>query len=192
MSSYRKTRGVDVNLGQSTSFDDKRAQWGMITAGRVLECLFPEESLDDGNSVESNLLSNNTNYTPDTLAQRAKDYFINIYQTNQNGVPICPDIEDFCMFARVSRLKFMEFSNSHDLKMNLVANNIRNSIAACKKQMALNGEIPPVVFAIDFNNNHDYVQSKNQVQIQTSIERDAQDSIDDIASRIPIDDKEMQ
>jgi hypothetical protein len=76
--------------------------------------------------------------------------------------------------------------------MNLVANNIRNSIAACKKQMALNGEIPPVVFAIDFNNNHDYVQSKNQVQIQTSIERDAQDSIDDIASRIPIDDKEMQ
>jgi hypothetical protein len=41
------------------------------------------------------------------------------------------------------------------------------------------------VFAIDFNNNHDYVQARNQLQITTSFDADAQESIDEIASRLP-------
>jgi hypothetical protein len=102
------------------------------------------------------------------------------------GTPIAPDIEDFCLFCKISRETFYKYRTGHQLDLNFCANQISNAIAMCKKQMAFDGQIPPVVFAIDFNNNHDYVQQKYQVDMHTSIEVEAQDSINDIASRLPM------
>jgi hypothetical protein len=37
---------------------------------------------------------------------------------------------------------------------------VKNQLAYCKKQLALKGKIPPIVFATDFNNNHGYTQKQ--------------------------------
>lgn len=190
MTSYRKTRGVDTSGGEPTDHERQRAQWGMATASRVLECMFPETSLDDGNSVCTNSLLSYTKYNAESLARRAREYFINIYDTNLSGVSIIPDIEDFCLFAHISRVTFIQYCSGHDLDLANVANNVKTAIAACKKQMAMDGQIPPVVFAIDFNNNHDYIQQKYQVEMHTTAEIDIQDNIDDIASRLPVSSSE--
>ena len=185
MASLRKTRGVDNFNPELKSLDEKRSAWGSIYAKRVLDCLFPEDPLDDGNSVVCNKMIYTNDYSPQDLAEVARNYFLDIYEKNSAGVPITPDVEDFCVFAHMNRLTFMKFCSSHSIEMAITANNIRNSIAMCKKQMAFNGQIPPVVFAIDFNNNHDYIQSRQQVEVNTTYEIEAQDSIDDIASRLP-------
>lgn len=187
MSSLRTTRGVDIDFGNLTDMEKKRSQWGMITAGRVLDCLYPETSLGDGNSVVEDKASKEKKYTATTLSLKGKEYFQNIYELNQQGIAIIPDIEDFCMYIGVSRNTFYNMCVGHDINLSICGNNIRNAIASCKKQMAFNGEIPPVVFAIDFNNNHDYVQAKAQLQVQTTTDGDAQASIDEIASRLPIE-----
>lgn len=36
---------------------------------------------------------------------------------------------------------------------------MKNGISACKKQLALNGQISPVMAIFDLTNNHDYVNS---------------------------------
>lgn len=185
MSSYRKNRGVDNSLGNFDNIEDKKAKWGMVTSERVLTCLFPEIPLDDGNFVDGNTLTKYKDYSPNELAQRAKEYFTNIYDMALQGTPIIPDIEDFCLFCRITRLTFNKYRSSHSAHMNYVANTISNAIAMCKKQMAFDGQIPPVVFAIDFNNNHDYIQQKYQVEMHNTIDIEAQDSINDIASRLP-------
>jgi hypothetical protein len=66
-----------------------------------------------------------------------------------------------------------------------IGNNVRTAISMCKKQLAFDGQIPPVVFAIDFNNNHDYIQAKNTLEIKAEYAVDAQEQINDIASRLP-------
>lgn len=190
MSSYRKNRGIDTSFGNDDNIEDKKAKWAIVTAERVLTCLFPEDPIDGGNSVVSNSLTRVVDYNADQLARRAKDYFESIYQLAQNGTPIIPDIEDFCLFSHISRLRLAQYREGHDLQLSHVANGICNAIAMCKKQMAMNGEIPPVVFAIDFNNNHDYIQQKYQVDMHTKYEIEAQDSIDDIASRLPMNNVE--
>lgn len=185
MSSLRTTRGVDTSLGNVDNRLDRKAQWGMMNAQRVLDSLFPEISLSDGNTVRDWKINKKVQYTPDTLAEKAREYFLDIYDRNQQGLTIIPDIEDFCLFSGLSRPGFFSLCSGHDQEMAICANNIRNAIATCKKQMAFDGQIPPVVFAIDFNNNHDYVQAKNQVQVQTIGEIEATDSINEIASRLP-------
>ena len=40
----------------------------------------------------------------------------------------------------------------------------KNDIAGCKKQLGIQGKIPPIMMALDFNNNHGYTQ-KQTVEI---------------------------
>ena len=89
------------------------------------------------------------------------------------------------MFAKLTRLEFQNICNGNSVEMARVGHNVRNAIALCKKQLAFTGQIPPVVFAIDFNNNHDYIQSKNQLEVKAEYAIDAQESINEIASRLP-------
>ena len=46
---------------------------------------------------------------------------------------------------------------------------MKNGISACKKQLALNGQISPVMAIFDLTNNHDYVNS-NEFKINKSEE----------------------
>lgn len=87
-----------------------------------------------------------------------------IIETNQNGVSVIPDVEGFCCFAGISREALNSWEHERTGAYPIVIKNLKNTIAAAKKQLALRGKIPPIVFATDFNNNHGYTQ-KQQVEV---------------------------
>lgn len=74
------------------------------------------------------------------------------------GVDIYPDTEGFCAFCGTYRERVWDLCKCGDPELGHVVKGVINSFASWKKQAALNGEIPAVVFAVDFNNNHGYVQ----------------------------------
>ena len=83
----------------------------------------------------------------------------------------------------------MKYRRSDDAEMAEVANNIATAIASCKKQNAYAGLINPISFAMDMNNNHDYVQSKTETTINSNISlQQVETNIQDIASRLPVED----
>lgn len=83
-----------------------------------------------------------------------------ISDCNEKGVKLIPDIEGFCAYIGINRSTLNEWEKSRDYDYSAAIKNLKNQIAYCKKQLALNGKIPPIVFATDFNNNHGYVQKQ--------------------------------
>lgn len=184
--SYRTRRGVK-NREPQIEHGQSREQWNMDMAQRALENLFPEISSDDGNTVvDYTHAYKYPKYNADTLARRAEEYFRDIYEKNAAGIPIIPDIEDFCNYCNMSRIYYVSLKQSSDIKLAFLCERINTTIASIKKQLAFDGHINPTVFAIDFNNNHDYVQARQQIEMKTTnLNIEAKDSIDDIALRIP-------
>lgn len=189
MAQYSKKRGVDYTNGKGKiSLDEKRRQWNVDLAQRTLMNMFDQTQIDDDVVVTSRKPKRLT-YTPDELLKKASEYFENILDTNSNGVTIVPDVEDFCLFAHISRNTFLKYRRSDNPDMADVANNIATAIAACKKQNAFAGLINPIAFAMDMNNNHDYVQARTETTINSNISlQQVETNIADIASRIPLED----
>lgn len=185
MSVRRKKRGYDYDNGKGKmSLEERRKQWNINLANRALETAFGETDLGD---VVVQTKRKRVTYTADTLFEKAREYFTNIVEANENDVTIIPDIEDFCMFANISRGMFMQYRRSEDMDMQSVANNIATAIANCKKQSALQGTLNPTIFAIDFNNNHDYVQAKTELTFNQNISlQQLETNIADIANRLPM------
>jgi hypothetical protein len=190
MTQFSKKRGVDYNAKEKLSLDEKRRQWNADIARRQLEHMFGSIECGEVNIVNSKRKS--VSYTPETLYQKAFEYFENIIESNENNTTIIPDTEDFCTFARISRPTFMKYRRSEDPEMAEVANNIATAIASCKKQNAYAGLINPIAFAMDMNNNHDYVQSKTETTINSNISlKQVEANINEIANRIPMEDIPM-
>lgn len=180
------TRGDDDNL----SMDERKRQWSSNLASRALNTLYGEEEIDEEVTVLKNGVRGNrvVNYTPDQLYEKGRQYFQNIVEVNEDGITVIPDVEDFCMFANIGRSKFKGYCRSEDPLMSEVANNIANAIASCKKQFALSGMINPATFAIDMNNNHDYVQARTEVQVSQKVSlQQLESNVADIANRLPMD-----
>lgn len=188
MAQYGKKRGVDYSGKKKMSIEEKRRQWNIDLASRTLENMFDDINLGD-DVIIHNKRRKRVTYTPQTLYEKAQEYFANIMDSNENGVTIIPDIEDFCVFAHISRPVFLKYRRSDDSEMAEVANNIATAIASCKKQNAYAGLINPISFAMDMNNNHDYVQSKTETTINSNISlSQVETNIQDIASRLPVED----
>lgn len=190
MAQYSKKRGVNYSPKSTMSIDEKRRQWNINIAQRQLEHMFG--NIDVGDEIIINRCPKKVTYTPETLNEKAYEYFENIVESNENEITIIPDIEDFCTFAHISRMMFLKYRQSEDPNMAEVANNIATAIASCKKQNAYAGLINPIAFAMDMNNNHDYVQSKTETTINSNISlQQVEANIEDIASRIPMEDIPM-
>ena len=189
MPQYSKKRGVDYDNGKKKmSMDEKRRQWNVNLASRVLENMYGQIPYGDDFLINNNKRRKVT-YTAQTLYEVAQEYFENIVESNSNDVTIIPDIEDFCTFAHISRPVFLKYRRSDDPELAEVANNIATAIAACKKQNAYAGMINSLAFMQDMNNNHDYVQSKTETTINSNISlQQVETNIADIASRIPVED----
>lgn len=191
MATYSKRRGVNTDGRGKMSTDEKRRQWNVDLAKRTLTNMFTDIQIDNDVIIQ-NRTKKRVNYTPDALLEKAREYFENIIEANENEVTIIPDIEDFCLFAHISRAKFLSYRRSDDEEMAEVANNIATAIAGCKKQNAYAGLINPIAFAMDMNNNHDYVQSRTETTINSNISlQQVETNIEDIASRIPVEDIPM-
>lgn len=177
-------------MGQEISLDEKRRQWNINLANRTLDTLFGHVYVDGDTLIQNNGKHKRVTYTSESLYEKAREYFENIVEANENNVSIIPDIEDFCMFANISREAFMKMRRSEDSDMQYVASNIANAIANCKKQSALQGTLNPTIFAIDMNNNHGYVQAKAEFTVNSNVSmQQIEANIADIANRLPLDDE---
>ena len=190
MAHYSKKRGVRYD-DQKLNLDEKRRQWNVNLAKRQLENMFGTVDIGD-DVIVHNRYKKRVTYTPETLYEKAREYFENIVEANENDVTIIPDLEDFCTFAKISRPVFLKYRRSDDADMSEVANNIATAIASCKKQNAYGGLISPLAFAMDMNNNHDYVQARQETTINSNISiQQIETNIADIASRLPVEDIPM-
>lgn len=187
MAQYSKKRGVKYDQ-KKLSLEEKRKQWNIDLANRTLEQMFGCVEVGE-DEVINNRWKKRVVYNAETLYEKGMEYFQNIVESNENNVVIVPDIEDFCMFAHISRTTFIKYRRGDDVELAEVANNIANAIASCKKQNAYQGLINPMAFMADMNNNHDYVQSRTETTINSTISvQQVEANIADIASRIPMED----
>lgn len=183
----RKPRGVN-GRNSNMSLEDKRRQWNVNLANRTLESLYGEIKIDENTTISKPLGRKTVVYNAQTLYEKGKEYFENIAETNEAGISVIPDIEDFCMFAKISRETFFKYRKSEDLALANVATMLSTAIANIKKQQALNGNINPTIFAIDFNNNHGYVQARTEVAVNQTISmQQIENNIADIADRIAME-----
>lgn len=188
MTQYGKKRGVDYESKKRMSVEEKRRQWNINLASRTMENMFGNVEVGD-DVIIHNKFRKRTTYTAQSLYEKAYEYFENIMNANEEGVTIIPDIEDFCVYAHISRPIFLKYRRSDDVEMAEVANNIATAIASCKKQNAYAGLINPIAFAMDMNNNHDYVQSRTETTINSNISlQQVETNIQEIASRLPVED----
>ena len=104
--------------------------------------------------------------TIEQFTQAAQDYFDYLADCVEDKIFLIPDIEGFCAFLGIDRNTLIRWEGSRGDSWSVAISTIRNQIAAVKKQLALTGKIPPMVFAIDFNNNHGYVQQQ-KVTVET-------------------------
>ena len=99
--------------------------------------------------------------TVEDLQQAIKEYWQYIIQRNSGGeLKIVPDVEGMALFLGTTRETLRKWERENTRGFGETISVAKNAIAAYKKQMGLSGKIPPVFAAIDFNNNHDYVQQQ--------------------------------
>lgn len=101
--------------------------------------------------------------TVEELQQEIQDYWEYILKANKEKVTLIPDVEGLASYLCISREALNEWERSNYKGFSATIKATKNSIAAVKKQMAMNGEIPTIVFATDFNNNHGYTQKQEVV-----------------------------
>lgn len=102
-----------------------------------------------------------------------------------DGVRLIPDIEGFCAFAGISRDTLNDWERTRPGEYSDTIKRLKNAIAAYKKQLALSGKIPPLVFATDFNNNHGYTQVQ-KIEMTATRKLDELPEKADILKRLPV------
>lgn len=90
-------------------------------------------------------------------------YWDYLEDANRNGTPLIPDVEGLATFLDVTRATLMKWERCDRPGFAETVAQAKNDIAACKKQMGQQGRIPPIVMAMDFNNNHNYTQRQEVV-----------------------------
>ena len=109
----------------------------------------------------------------DAFANRTIDYFEHLNGINANpdiDRKLIPDIESWAMYLGITRQTIWSYEKRGGEWSGTIAY-FKNTIAACKKQLALSGKIPPVIAIFDMTNNHNYVNTSN-FQITNQIEEE--------------------
>ena len=105
--------------------------------------------------------SNQKKYTTaEQLAQAIIEYWEYLMEQNLKGNPLSPDVEGMATFIGVTRTTLLKYEKSDTPGFAEIVSQAKNDIASCKKQMGQQGLIPPIVMAMDFNNNHGYTQKQ--------------------------------
>lgn len=97
-----------------------------------------------------------------------KAYWDYVAVANEKGIRLVPDVEGVASFLGISRGTLIKWEQTNYQDWGEELARLRTDIASVKKQLAFNGKIPPIVFATDFNNNHDYKQKQDTVIVATS------------------------
>lgn len=101
--------------------------------------------------------------TVEELQEAIIAYWDYLEEANRAGNPLIPDVEGLATFLDVTRKNLMIWERSDRPGFAETIEQAKNDIAACKKQIGQQGRIPPIVMAMDFNNNHGYTQKQEVV-----------------------------
>lgn len=117
--------------------------------------------------MEQNLMSNGIVQYPndeqglELFKGKTMEYLAYIQQVNDNPEierEIIPDIEGWATYLGINRSTISSYLRRSE-KWRSTIENVKNGIAAIKKQLALQGKIPPIMAIFDLTNNHGYVNS---------------------------------
>lgn len=125
--------------------------------------------------------------TVEEFREVAERYINYIKDRALDGVRLVPDIEGFCAFAGISRETLNNWETARHGAYSDTIKIFKNTIAAYKKQLAFNGEIPPIVFATDFNNNHGYTQAAQKIDLNVGKQAQELPTAADIVQRLPVE-----
>lgn len=119
-------------------------------------------------SITEQVLANpEINYPNDEIGYEAFknnsiSYLEYIRQVNASGnlkTQIIPDIEGWTNYIGITKKKLQYMEKSRSEKWASIIDRMKNGISACKKQLALNGQLPTVMAIFDLSNNHGYVNA---------------------------------
>lgn len=97
------------------------------------------------------------------LQEQIIAYWDYLAKANREQVKLIPDVEGLCSFLGINRDTLNDWERNNYKGFSVTIKTTKNAIAAFKKQLALQGKIPPIVFATDFNNNHGYTQKQEMI-----------------------------
>ena len=101
--------------------------------------------------------------TREEMIEETRKFWEYIAEHADGDEKLIPDLEGYCAFLGIPRARLLEWERTDHLGLRDFIQVTKNDIIAFKKMLAMNGEIPPLIFAIDANNNHGYVQSSKTV-----------------------------
>ena len=101
--------------------------------------------------------------TVEDLENGIMAYWDYLMKANEQNIALLPDVEGMCAFLGITRNTFLEWERNDVRGFGATIEQAKNDIAACKKQIGLHGKIPPIIMAMDFNNNHGYTQRQEVV-----------------------------
>ena len=125
--------------------------------------------------------------TVEELKAGIQKYINYIRDESAAGVHLIPDIEGLALFLGVSRSTLFEWQKARPGEFSDTLKSAFNAIAAVKKQLAMSGKIPPIVFATDFNNNHGYTQAAQKIDLNVGKQAQELPTAADIAQRLPVE-----
>lgn len=103
-------------------------------------------------------------------------YWDFIYRVNQDGRKIYPDVEGLASFLRVARSTLMNWKRGEvNREFAPIMETCFNDIASVKKQLALGGNLPPLIYLNDMQNNHGYLSNTSRQDIEVTVRREPDD-----------------
>ena len=123
--------------------------------------------------------------SPEELKLLFIDYIDHLREQAEREIDIIPDIEGFCTYIGISRAKWKELQGKKDFSA--LTEVVNTSIAGIQKQYGLKGVIPPLVLAMNFNNNFGYLSNVSTLEIRQNAQNDSLPSKSDILASLPID-----
>jgi len=103
-------------------------------------------------------------------------YWDFIYRVNTDGRKIYPDVEGLASFLRVARSTLMNWKRGEvNREFAPIIETCFNDIASVKKQLALGGNLPPLIYLNDMQNNHGYLSNTTRQDVEITVRREPDD-----------------
>lgn len=187
----RDEKGVRINNYTERTHGRYKSEKGTPEQTRVLLDTFRRNFLQEiPGTGEGDVIQQRTGRPPkyatvESFVDKVNEYMQYISDTFDNtGVELIPDVEGFCAFAGISRDTLNQWELNRPPEFSDVIKCLKTSIASYKKQLGMQGRIPPIVLALDFNNNHGYIQQQS-IDIRTNNRVDELPTAADIVKKLP-------
>lgn len=99
-------------------------------------------------------------------------FWVFVSNSWEQNVQVKPSIELFCSHAGISRLTYKRWMSTDYQGFAEALSILETNIGSVVAQLAMDGKMPPVVFATIMNNNHGY-QQNNKIEITNNSGSDA-------------------